>query len=68
MRCLDYYNNRPERDGILLIGILIGVILAIPITMGIMMCYSKRKSSLSYYHRIFNNAKTGTHPFDYQLR
>lgn len=67
MRCLDFYNNRPERDGILLIGILIGVILTIPFTMGIMMCCAKRKNSLSYYHRIFNQNKT-PYAYDYQLR
>ncbi|VVC27839.1 Hypothetical protein CINCED_3A010861 [Cinara cedri] len=66
MRCLDFYNNRPERDGILLIGILIGVILAIPFTMGTLMCCAKRKKSLSYYHRIFNNKNS--YPHDYQLR
>ncbi|XP_025204556.1 leucine-rich repeat-containing protein 70-like [Melanaphis sacchari] len=67
MRCLDFYNNRPERDGILLIGILIGVILTVPFTMGIMICCAKRKNSLSYYHRIFNQNKS---PYvqDYQLR
>lgn len=69
MRCLDYYNNRPERDGILLIGILIGVILAVPFTMGIMICYAKKKSSFSYYHRILNNYKAAsTRLHDYQLR
>lgn len=67
MRCLDFYNNRPERDGILLIGILIGVILTVPFTMGIMMCCAKRKSSLSYYHRIFNQNKA-PYAHDYQLR
>lgn len=67
MRCLDFYNNRPERDGILLVGILIGVILSVPFTMGIMMCWAKKKNSLSYYHRIFNynNSK---YPHDHQLR
>lgn len=66
MRCLDFYNNRPEKDGVLLLGILIGVILAIPFTMGMLICCAKRKNSLAYYHRIFNNKSS--YPHDYQLR
>lgn len=66
MRCLDFYNDRPERDGVLLIGILIGVILTVPFTMGIMMFCARRKNSLSYYHRIFSHKSL--YPHDYQLR
>lgn len=67
MRCLDYYNNRPERDGILLVGILIGVILAVPFTMGCMMYCAKRKKLVSYYHRVFNQYKA-PYSHDFQLR
>lgn len=66
MRCLDFYNNRPEKDGVLLLGILIGVILTIPLTMGTLICCAKRKHSLSYYQQIFNNKYS--YPHDYQLR
>ncbi|XP_025423011.1 leucine-rich repeats and immunoglobulin-like domains protein 1 isoform X2 [Sipha flava] len=67
MRCLDYYNHHPETDGVLLVGILIGVLLAVPFTMGCMMYCAKRKNSLSYYHRIFNQYKA-PYSHEFQLR
>lgn len=33
MRCLDKYGNRPERDGPYLVGILVGLLLGIPLTL-----------------------------------
>uniref|UniRef100_A0A6M2DWJ4 Putative leucine-rich repeat neuronal protein 3 n=1 Tax=Xenopsylla cheopis TaxID=163159 RepID=A0A6M2DWJ4_XENCH len=42
MRCLDKYGNRPERDGALLIGILVGLITALPICIVAILCYRRR--------------------------
>ncbi|XP_032525797.2 leucine-rich repeat neuronal protein 3-like [Danaus plexippus] len=39
LRCLDKYGHRPERDGAMLLGTLIGVLLAVPIMFGIMMLW-----------------------------
>ncbi|CAF4888198.1 unnamed protein product [Pieris macdunnoughi] len=39
MRCVDKYGHRPERDGALLLGTLIGVLLAVPIVFGLMMLW-----------------------------
>jgi hypothetical protein len=35
MRCLDVYGNQPERDGAILVGMLIGVLLAVPLTVAL---------------------------------
>jgi ribose/xylose/arabinose/galactoside ABC-type transport system permease subunit len=32
MRCLDTAGNHPEKDGNLLIGMLVGVLIAVPVT------------------------------------
>ncbi|XP_050440621.1 leucine-rich repeat neuronal protein 2-like [Adelges cooleyi] len=66
LRCLDFYNHRPERDGVLLVGILIGVILSVPFTMAFMMYCARKKNSLSYYHRMLNFK--GPLPHEFQLR
>ncbi|XP_075215736.1 CD180 antigen-like isoform X2 [Lycorma delicatula] len=42
MRCLDFYGNRPERDGALLIGVIIGLFLAIPFSMAAIILYKRR--------------------------
>ncbi|XP_026477176.1 slit homolog 1 protein-like [Ctenocephalides felis] len=42
MRCLDKFGNRPERDGALLIGILVGLITALPICIAAILCYRRR--------------------------
>ncbi|KAJ0182873.1 hypothetical protein K1T71_000849 [Dendrolimus kikuchii] len=39
MRCLDKYGHRPERDGAILLGTLIGVLLAVPIMLGLMLMW-----------------------------
>ncbi|CAK1546426.1 unnamed protein product [Leptosia nina] len=39
MRCVDKYGHRPERDGAILLGTLIGVLLAVPIVFGLMMMW-----------------------------
>jgi len=33
LRCLDLYNARPEKDAAILVGVLIGLLTAIPIGM-----------------------------------
>lgn len=35
LRCLDLYNARPEKDAMILVGILIGILLAIPVCLTI---------------------------------
>lgn len=49
MRCLDTYGNRPEKDGTLLVGILAGVLLAIPLILFILYAYKQRWFSLAGY-------------------
>ncbi|XP_050678439.1 leucine-rich repeat neuronal protein 3-like isoform X2 [Leptidea sinapis] len=39
MRCVDKYGNRPERDGSILLGTLIGVLLAVPIVFCLMLLW-----------------------------
>ncbi|XP_072948626.1 tsukushi-like [Epargyreus clarus] len=41
MRCVDKYGNRPERDGAILMGTLIGVLLAVPIMLGLMLMWRR---------------------------
>ncbi|XP_050520168.1 leucine-rich repeat neuronal protein 2-like [Daktulosphaira vitifoliae] len=66
MRCLDSYNNRPEKDGVLLVGILIGVMLSVPFTMSIMIYCAKNEKSLTHYQRM-SNFKSSLHR-DFHLR
>ncbi|XP_034828103.1 leucine-rich repeat neuronal protein 3-like [Maniola hyperantus] len=39
MRCVDKYGNRPEKDGAILLGTLIGVLLAVPIMFTLMLLW-----------------------------
>ncbi|XP_052748969.1 leucine-rich repeat neuronal protein 3-like [Galleria mellonella] len=39
MRCLDKYGNRPERDGAILLGLLIGVLLAVPVMLALVLMW-----------------------------
>ncbi|XP_023955290.2 leucine-rich repeat neuronal protein 2-like [Bicyclus anynana] len=39
MRCVDKYGNRPEKDGAILLGTLIGVLLAVPIMFSLMLLW-----------------------------
>ncbi|XP_053621887.1 leucine-rich repeat neuronal protein 3-like [Plodia interpunctella] len=39
MRCLDKYGHRPERDGSILLGTLIGVLLAVPIMLALVLMW-----------------------------
>ncbi|XP_044260532.1 protein flightless-1-like [Tribolium madens] len=41
MRCLDLYGHRPERDGVLLVGILAGVLITIPLILFIIYAYQR---------------------------
>ncbi|CAH1380376.1 unnamed protein product [Tenebrio molitor] len=41
MRCLDAYGHRPERDGVLLVGMLAGVLIAIPLVLFIIYAYQR---------------------------
>lgn len=65
LRCLDLYNARPERDATILVAILIGVLLAIPVTLlifvfwrrGFFFCGSQSPASFSraFYKRADND-------------
>ncbi|XP_060809017.1 leucine-rich repeat neuronal protein 3 [Amyelois transitella] len=39
MRCLDKYGHRPEKDGAILLGTLIGVLLAVPIMLALVLMW-----------------------------
>ncbi|KAL4711237.1 hypothetical protein ACJJTC_019078 [Scirpophaga incertulas] len=41
MRCVDKYGHRPERDGAILLGTLIGVLLALPIMLGLVLLWRR---------------------------
>ncbi|XP_057654464.1 chondroadherin-like [Diorhabda carinulata] len=67
MRCLDIYGHRPERDGILLVGLLTGLLIAIPAILLIIFAYQKRwfsiigvfdKSPASYSRRFYSTSPT----------
>ncbi|KAG7295506.1 hypothetical protein JYU34_021713 [Plutella xylostella] len=59
MRCVDKYGNRPERDGAILMGCLIGVLLAVPIMLTIVLLWRRGyfawigASGPSDFHRAF---------------
>ncbi|KAJ8706279.1 hypothetical protein PYW08_010905 [Mythimna loreyi] len=41
MRCVDKYGHRPEKDGAILLGTLIGVLLAVPIMLSLMLMWRR---------------------------
>ncbi|KAK2580065.1 hypothetical protein KPH14_012349 [Odynerus spinipes] len=41
LRCLDLYGARPEKDGAILIGILIGLLLAVPLGLAIFVFWQR---------------------------
>uniref|UniRef100_A0A1B0GJL0 LRRCT domain-containing protein n=1 Tax=Lutzomyia longipalpis TaxID=7200 RepID=A0A1B0GJL0_LUTLO len=41
LRCVDKYGNHPEQDGVILMGMLIGILLAIPISLMIILVYRR---------------------------
>jgi len=65
LRCLDTYNARPEKDAAILVGILIGLLLAIPVGLmffifwrrGFFFCDSQGPASYSraFYKRASND-------------
>ncbi|XP_012529913.1 slit homolog 1 protein [Monomorium pharaonis] len=65
LRCLDRYNARPERDAAILVGVLIGLLVAIPIGMmffvfwrrGYFFCGSQGPATFSraFYKRASND-------------
>ncbi|XP_018402021.1 PREDICTED: leucine-rich repeats and immunoglobulin-like domains protein 2 [Cyphomyrmex costatus] len=65
LRCLDLYNARPEKDAAILVGVLIGLLIAIPIGMtffilwrrGFFFCGSQGPGSFSraFYKRASND-------------
>ncbi|KYN19251.1 PREDICTED: leucine-rich repeat neuronal protein 2-like isoform X2 [Trachymyrmex cornetzi] len=65
LRCLDLYNARPEKDAAVLVGVLIGLLIAIPIGMaffvfwrrGFFFCGSQGPGSFSraFYKRASND-------------
>ena len=51
MRCLDLYDHKPEKDGKLLIQIIIFVIIVAPLLMGAVLYY-KRYLKISELHKL----------------
>ena len=65
LRCLDRYDAHPERDAAILVGIMIGLLLAIPVALtffvfwrkGFFFCGSQGPASFSraFYKRTAND-------------
>ncbi|KAF7987842.1 hypothetical protein HCN44_003705 [Aphidius gifuensis] len=66
LRCLDYYGSRPERDAAILIGVVLGLFLAIPIVLTLLFFWKRgfciifnsnnpASFSRAYYKRATNN-------------
>lgn len=56
MRCLDKYGHHPEKDATVLVGVLIGVLLAIPLSMISLVLYRRRHQTPAQYSRAFYKA------------
>ncbi|KAE8748501.1 hypothetical protein FOCC_FOCC004796 [Frankliniella occidentalis] len=41
MRCVDRYGNHPERDAPILVGVLVGVLIAAPLTLAVVMLWRR---------------------------
>lgn len=41
MRCPDKYGNHPERDGSILIGLLLGICIGVPFTLALIIFYKR---------------------------
>ena len=41
LRCLDRYGARPERDAAILVGLLVGVLLAVPCALAFLVLYRR---------------------------
>jgi hypothetical protein len=51
MRCLDTAGNHPEKDGKLLIGVLVGVLLAVPVTMLLLLLLRNSRFGARFFSR-----------------
>uniref|UniRef100_A0A1B6C1M7 LRRCT domain-containing protein n=1 Tax=Clastoptera arizonana TaxID=38151 RepID=A0A1B6C1M7_9HEMI len=56
MRCLDKYGRQPEKDATVLVGVLIGVLLAIPLTAIGFILYKRQNQTSKQYSRAFYKA------------
>lgn len=51
MRCLDSVGNHPEKDGKLLVGLLIGVLLAVPVTLVAVLIFRNSRFGSRFFSR-----------------
>lgn len=51
MRCLDADGNHPEKDAKLLVGMLVGVLIAIPLTLAALFLFRKTRFGASFFSR-----------------
>jgi hypothetical protein len=51
MRCMDTAGNHPEKDGKLLIGMLVGVLLAIPVTLILLLLLRNSRFGSRFFSR-----------------
>jgi hypothetical protein len=51
MRCLDSAGNHPEKDAKILVGILVGVLLAVPVTMIVLLLFRKSHFGSRFFSR-----------------
>lgn len=64
LRCLDRYGARPERDAAILVGILIGLLLALPITLTLFFLWRRgffffgRQNPASFSRAFYNRTST----------
>ncbi|XP_026673875.1 leucine-rich repeat neuronal protein 3-like [Ceratina calcarata] len=64
LRCLDLYGARPERDATILIGVLIGLLLAIPVCLTVFVFWRRgfffcgRQSPATFSRAFYNRART----------
>ncbi|XP_074110663.1 uncharacterized protein LOC141534918 isoform X1 [Cotesia typhae] len=64
LRCLDRYGARPERDAAILLGILIGLLLALPITLTLFFLWRRgffffgRQKPASFSRAFYNRTST----------
>lgn len=63
MRCLDKYGHQPEKDALLLVGVLIGLLLAIPISLVVFTIYRRRLRTPAHYSRAFYKPADSIHEF-----
>ncbi|XP_058805913.1 leucine-rich repeat neuronal protein 1 [Phymastichus coffea] len=69
LRCLDYYGARPERDAAVLVGMLLGVLLAVPVVLVIFIFWKRgfffcgRQGPASFSRAFYKRAE----PCDYDI-